>query len=213
MERTLFLALLLTACTGPANSDGSGNPGHNIDGGTNVNDDTGEMSDVTFTSPITYAERSGDEIVTNEVATDGIAFTVKDADKATWAAETIYTDSLVLGKCTATVDHTDAYGVHWVSDTVNIDSAAVELKPCVDLTGTWACYDVGDHEDNVDDVPFEMTNCLASNPKDGSQLQMDGNHFTSDHYDGFVSQDGLQLDLNRYGNTGTYFGITYCDKQ
>ena len=216
MTRTpALLALLLIGCTGTP-ADGVTDPGHDIDTpadvDTDADTDADDLADVTFTNaPVTYAERVGDEIVTSSVETENIGFNVCDGDEDILSANTVYTEPLKLDKYTAQADHYDEYGVHWISDPVNVNGVEVELVTCVDLTGTWDCYMVG-YESNVDDETIEMTSCTATTTMDDDVL-MDGNHFTSDDYDGFVSEDGATLDLNVYANSGDLFGNFICDKQ
>ena len=210
----LLLALLIFGCQGPIN--GSENPGDTnpSDADTDADADADE-TEVTFTSTVTYAQRVDEEIVVSVVETDGIGFNVLDGDDTDddvlWNAQTVYTDMIVLYEFWARVDHYDSYGVHWISDPVNVDSESVELKPCVDLTGTWNCYNP-ERPEGADDEEFEMSSCTANTTMD-EDVKTDGYHFTSEDNDGFMSQDGKMLDLNAYGDTGNLLGQMICDKQ
>ena len=225
MERTLFLALLLTACTGPANSDGSGNPGHNSD----INTDTGSdadslVHDVMIASTINYATWNDDmtAVVDNVTDVEGVNYTPDIGDPGT----TIAFVDMQAGEHTFSYTFTDGSASYVGQATKTIATSdtdpTIKSALCVDLTGDWDCQN--EYEGKLY-APYKthidtQSNCqVTADDVDFNTDKLDGQHLiTYDDldrltFDGIVSDDAKVLTLNQYGNSGKWFGVDTCTKQ
>ncbi len=186
----MFIILLAACGEGNIPVDG-GNTGHNAGHNTDGNVGGDETISAYIPSERTYAEIDGNTVNHWSEPTESVSVTITGTEP-TYAVETVFTGDIAVNS-SATIDQYD--GAHFVSETVPVESIDEDspLRDCVDLAGEWVMkYDGFDTE-----YPFTVSesSCSPTIPEMDDVITVDGFYFTSNDWNGVISDDGNTIQL------------------